>query len=54
MYDCILFKKDIEMDMYECKMTKEIKPTTRERYHCVDNRDCEVYGFYIIKEESGE
>jgi hypothetical protein len=49
MYDYILFKKNAEVDMYECKMTSEIKPSVEEKYHCIDNRECEVYGFYIKK-----
>lgn len=49
MYDYILFKKDAEVNMYECKMIDEIKPSVEEKYHCIDNRECEVYGFYIKK-----
>lgn len=52
MCDYILFRKDIELNMYECKTIKEVEQSIKDKYHCIDNRECEVYGFYLIKKEN--
>lgn len=42
----IIFKHDKEIHAYECKITKECKKSKRN-YHCLDNKDNDIYGFYI-------
>lgn len=42
----IIFKYDKEMRIYEYKITKECKEN-RKDYHCLDNKDNDVHGFYI-------
>ena len=42
----IIFKHDKEMHSYECKITKECK-RSRTNYHCLDNKDNDIHGFYI-------
>ena len=42
----IIFKHNKEMHNYECKITKECK-RSRANYHCLDNKDNDIHGFYI-------
>lgn len=42
----IVFKKNEELHGYECKITQE-EILNEIKYHCLENRNNDVYGFYI-------